>query len=124
LTTTSENFAERWDWCVTQLLKQAPLLLGYREEQIRMSNPDLNWLRDFAIEVDRQERLGEKLQAHNIMKICDEATMTILNLKHWNKTIDNQIKLPPLLGQQLSKLFKKSTDGNILTLGSYQVTRA
>ena len=89
-----------------------------------MSNPDLNWLRDFAIEVDRQERLGEKLQAHNIMKICDEATMTILNLKHWNKTIDNQIKLPPLLGQQLSKLFKKSTDGNILTLGSYQVTRA
>lgn len=117
------EFCGAMDWCVTQLLKQAPLLLGHREEQIRMSNPDLNWLRDFAIEADRQGRLGEGLQAHDIMKICDEAAMPILNLDHWNKSIDRDFKLPPLLGQQLAKLFKKSADGNTLTLGSYQVTR-
>jgi hypothetical protein len=54
------EFCRAMEWCVTNLLGQAPLLLGHREEQMRMSTPDLSWLRDVAIEVDKQKRLGEK----------------------------------------------------------------
>jgi hypothetical protein len=63
------------------------------------------------------------MEARDILKVCDDVGMRILNLDHWNSKIDRDFKLPPLLGQQLSKLFKKATDGSTLTLGSYQVTR-
>jgi hypothetical protein len=117
------EFCGVMDWCVTQLLGQEQLLLGHREEQMRMSNPDLNWMRDVAIEVGRQGKLDRELDSGDIMKICDEAAMPILNLEHWNKNIDREYKLPSLLGQQLSRLFKKAADGVTLTLGSYRVIR-
>lgn len=111
------------DWCVTQLAKQAGLLLGHRDEQMRLSNPDLNWMRDVAIEVERIERLNERLKTNEIIKICDDATIPIIGLERWDKSPDRDVKLPALLGQQLKRLFKKSTDGHSLMVGGYKVER-
>lgn len=65
------------DWIVRELLGEAPLLEGHESEKIRVSTPHLNWLRDVAHEVARQDCLGQPLRAHQLLNLLAGADIEI-----------------------------------------------
>jgi len=58
------------DWIVQNILKCAPLLDDHENEQHRVSNPLINWVRDVAITVEKNEKLDEWLRASEISTMC------------------------------------------------------
>jgi hypothetical protein len=66
------EWCQTFDWIVQDVFKLPPLLDGHREEQDRISNPDLNWLRDVALKVKKDNRLDEKLRPGEIADLCEQ----------------------------------------------------
>jgi Domain of unknown function (DUF3854) len=77
---TRHDFRE---WCQTldvivQDLFGLPALLdGHRAEQQRMSNPDLTWLRDVALAIEKRDRLEEGLKPSEIADLCEAFSIDI-----------------------------------------------
>ena len=59
------------NWIVQNIFNLSPLLDGHREEQERISNPLLTWLRAVAIACQKAHRLGQWLKPGEIVDICD-----------------------------------------------------
>jgi hypothetical protein len=59
------------DWIVQNVFDLPPLLDGHRTEQDRISNPDLNWLRDVALKAKKDDRLDEKFRPSEIANLCE-----------------------------------------------------
>lgn len=58
-------------WIIENVFHAPPLLEGHRDAQARVASPNLTWLRDIAIAVDRAGRLGQPLRPAAILEIAE-----------------------------------------------------
>jgi Domain of unknown function (DUF3854) len=63
--------------CPQHIFQLAPLLDDHQNEQERISNPLLNWLRDLALLVEKSEKLEEWLRASEIANICADHNLMV-----------------------------------------------
>jgi hypothetical protein len=64
----------RWcqslDWIVQNICEAAPLMDGHEDAQERVSNPALSWVRQVALALEAEGRLGESVIATQIAELC------------------------------------------------------
>src|SRR4029077_2545897 len=65
------------DWIVQHIFGLAPFLDDHQNEQARVSNPLLNWLRDLALFVKQDGSLEKPLRTSEISEICANHGLTI-----------------------------------------------
>ncbi len=65
------EWCQSLDWIVQNIFHCAPLLDGHRNEQLRISNPDLNWLREVGLRAEKDNRLSEGLKPAEIVSLCE-----------------------------------------------------
>ncbi|MCH8840296.1 MAG: hypothetical protein IH831_06390, partial [Planctomycetes bacterium] len=63
------GWCQTLDWIVQELFKARPLMGRHKEAQRRVANPALVWLRNVALAVQRQKRLDDRLQTHELTTI-------------------------------------------------------
>jgi hypothetical protein len=65
------------DWIVQNVFNLSPLLDGHREEQERISNPRLTWIRGVAVACQKAHRLDQWLKPSEIVDVCDAQDVDI-----------------------------------------------
>ena len=93
------------DYIVTQIFQLPPLLSGHRAEQLRLANPDLNWMRDVAIAAEKQDKLNVQLRTHEVVSICDEGNVKIPGTEWMDGHDDRDTKIYQFIGKLLKRLF-------------------
>jgi hypothetical protein len=104
------------DWIVQYIMGLAPLLDDHENEQARVANPLLNWLRDLALLIRQDGRLGKPLRASEISEICANHE---LNIPQCNPDAD-EVKRNQALGKLFKSLFK---DAQTLSVSGFTVYR-
>lgn len=109
------EWAQTLDWIVQNILGEGPLMEGHQDAQERVSNPSLTFLRNLALAVAEQDRLGESLIASELYEIALSAEVGIPGLFE-----PDQDKGKLLIGSIMGRLFKAN---DCLTLDGFTVTR-
>jgi hypothetical protein len=104
------------DWIVQNLLHCAPLMDGHQETQKRMANPALSWLREVALGLQQQGRLGESLTASEIVDLCQMAEIRIPDIDHYDED-----KTRRHVGMLMSRVFRT---GATIELDGFLITRS
>jgi hypothetical protein len=108
------EWSQALDWIVQNLFALPPLLDGHREEQQRISDPHLNWLRDVAIAVNQSGKLDEGLRPGELVDLAASRGVVVPGYgRHTND--DQQIMLA---GRILNKVF---SDAKVVNVGGFQV---
>ncbi len=107
------EWSQTLDWIVQNLLGLPPLLDGHREEQQRISDPHLNWLRDVAIAVNQAGKLDEGLRPGELVDLADSRGVVFPGRDHYT---DEQKRMRA--GQILNKIF---TDKQTRVVGGFRV---
>jgi Domain of unknown function (DUF3854) len=110
------EWCQTLDWIIQNVLKLPPLLDGHQNEQKRISNPILNWLRDVASCVQDANRLGEGLLSSELAQICADEGLEIPQCRP-NADEDERSMT---IGKILKRLFKDET---ALIVGGWNVGR-
>jgi hypothetical protein len=105
------------DWIVQNILGMQPLLDGHQKEQARAANPLLNWLRDVAILVQQENKLGKWMRAHEISEICANHELSIPQCR---PDADDNARLIAL-GRLFSRLFK--SEQVLSSVGGFTLAR-
>jgi hypothetical protein len=117
-TTDSSHDFREWsqtlDWIVQNLFALPPLLDGHREEQQRISDPHLNWLRDVAIAVSQSGKLDEGLRPGELVDLA--AARGVMVPGYGRHADDDQQRM--LAGRILNKIFN---EGQAVNVGGFQV---
>jgi hypothetical protein len=111
------------DWIVTNILSEESLLEGHREAQHRMTNPQLNWLRDLACLVARSGRLGESFMTNALLELMmSDGTIEIPGLSETDDAEPeaSRDKARKAIGRRLGRCFQ--TDDSV-TVDDFQVDR-
>ncbi len=68
-----QEYAQTLDWIVQNILDLPPLLEGHQNEQQRLGNPDLNWLRAVCIYAEKQNWFGKEggFTSGQIAELCE-----------------------------------------------------
>jgi hypothetical protein len=90
------------DWIVQEYFKGPPLLDGHTEEILRLSNPNLSWLRQVGHAAMRKNKLEEGLSATEIAELCANSGV---ELGSDRLTPDQQSMYA---GRKLSTIFSES----------------
>jgi hypothetical protein len=118
-TDTRHDFRE-WcqslDWIVQNIFHCAPLLDGHRNEQLRTSNPDLNWLREVGLCAEKDKRDSEGLKAAEIVSLCEAHGVDI---PRCHASADDT-KRRMTVGIILKRLF---AEDNEIEVGGYLIRR-
>ena len=93
------------DYIVIQIFQLPPLLTGHRAEQLRLANPDLNWMRDVAIAAEKQNKFNVPLRTHEMVSICDEGNVRIPGTEWMDGRDDRNAKICPCIGKLLKRIF-------------------
>lgn len=125
---TNENrhpfrfWAQTLDYIVQYILNEAPLIDGHQETKQRMTNPDLNWLRDVAITVMKDGKLGFTLQANELIRIADAAGIDVPGVGEADSIDDDEVfnKACKMTGKKLAKCF---TGGDDLSIDGITIER-
>jgi len=104
------------DWIVQFIFKSSSLLDGHNAIQDQVSNPNMTWFREVCIAAERDDKLGVKLLAHNIVELCENEGIEYPNKR---KYIDDKAAYK-YVGVVMGKLFNK--EGS-LVIDSYQITK-
>lgn len=107
------KWAQVLDWIVQNIFGEVPLLEGHREAQLRMYNPEINWLRDIAIAVKKQVRTCENLAAHQLHNIMLNGNVEV-------PKGDDEGTVLREIGKKLARCFK---DGEVIDLGDMTAER-
>lgn len=59
-----KRWTQTMDWIIQELFHLPPLLDGHAEQQQRTANPQMQWLRSVAIEVQKSNKLGVEMMAY------------------------------------------------------------
>jgi hypothetical protein len=97
----------------SNLFGEAPLIDGHREVQQRMSNPALNWLRDVALAVVRQRRVGRWLIAADLLEvILADGAIEMPGMPDGARAEDEAVRTTVLLqtGRRLGRAFGDADD--------------
>lgn len=110
------EWCQTLDWIVQNVFNCAPLLDGHQSEQTRISNPDLNWLRQVGLCVEKSKRLGEGLKPAEITDLCESHGLYIPG----SKPDHDDSKRCMIVGKILKRLF---SDTKTLESGGFQIER-
>jgi len=110
------EWAQMMDWIVQFIFKSSPLLDGHNAIQDQVSNPNMTWLREICIAAERDDKLGFRLLAHNIVDLCELEGIEYPNKRKYT----NDSSAYKYVGVVMSKLFSKA---NTLIIDSYEVTK-
>lgn len=103
------------DWIVRNIFGEAPLMDGHQQAQERVSNPALTFLRNIAIAVADQDKLGQRLIASQLYEVADTAEIAIPGLRE-----PDEEKGKRQIGIVMSRLFKAT---ETVEADAYQVQR-
>jgi hypothetical protein len=95
------EWCQTLDWIVQHLLGEAPLMDGHEAAQVRVSNPNLTFLRKLALAVVEQGRVGIPLTASQLYEIADTAGVDVPGLRE--PTQDRGMRQ---IGIVMGRLFK------------------
>lgn len=109
------EWSQPLDWIVHNLFGLPPLLDGHREEQARISDPYLNWLRDVAIAVSQAGKLNEGLRPAELVDLSVARGVSIPGRSRHPNEEGQQM----LAGRILIKIFG---DGDTINVGGFQVS--
>jgi hypothetical protein len=99
-----QEWCSALDWIIQNIFDLPLLLDGHMEEQDRISNPHLSWLREVALAVSKSSRLDEALRPGEIVDLCGARGVEIPRAR--NIVDDNQRSL--IAGRILNGLFSES----------------
>jgi hypothetical protein len=111
-----KGICQALDWVLQNILGMKPLLDGHQEEQARVANPLLNWLRDVAILMQQDGKLEKWVRMHDISEICANHELAIPQCR---PDADDDTRLMAL-GRLFKSLFKSE---QALSVGGFTVTR-
>jgi hypothetical protein len=109
------EWSQALDWIVQNILGEAPLMGGHREEQVRVSNPDLTFLRNIALAVAENKRLKDWLSASTLYAIAVGAEIDIPGLQKPDEEAGRK-----LIGMVMARIFKA---GDTATVDAFTVIR-
>lgn len=104
------------DWIVQNIFDFPPLLNGHREEQMRTSNPKLQWLRDITHALMTDGYDGRALTASDLAEAAEEHDLPLPGRRDTTEALEVRV------GKLLGRLFKETGD-NTLTVDGRQFTR-
>jgi hypothetical protein len=110
------EWCQTMDWIVQNIFRCSPLLDGHRSEQQRISNPDLNWLREVCLCAERDNRLGEGLKPAEVANLCEAHGVDIPG----SRALSDDTQRSMAAGKILKRLFS-GTDN--LESGGYLIRR-
>jgi hypothetical protein len=111
------EWVQTLDWIVQNIFKLSPLVDGYVEEVLRVSDPALSWLRKIAIAVEKDNRLELGLSASDIVDVCQAR-----GIDFPNKILSaNLEQLAMYAGRLLGRLFRDVSFGETLSIDRYEV---
>ena len=119
MTDTPHDFrvwARTLDW-ITDYCLDVRLMEGHRAVQNRISDPALTMLREIALRLSEDGRLGEKVKAHDLGEICDDYEIKIPGLRD-GAPDDETAKQ---IGRRLARVFKKE---QVVLVDEFTVCRA
>jgi hypothetical protein len=112
------EWCQTLDWIVQNIFQCPPLLDGHRGEQLRISNPDLNWLREIGFCAEKDNRLGDGLKPGEIVDLCEAHGVDIPGCQA--SADDTQRSMAA--GRILKRLFSGAVN-KILEAGGYLIRR-
>lgn len=92
------------DWIVQNIFKLPPLLEGHRNEQLRISNVGLSFLRELALVVQKSGEYNEALSATDLAISCDHEGIEVPGCP---PGADNSV-MTRRIGSLLKPLFEES----------------
>jgi hypothetical protein len=99
------EWCQTFDWIVQNIFGLPPLLDGHRNEQDRLSNPDLNWLREVCLCVERDHKIGsEGLTSAQIVELCETHGIQLPGVNHSLPTE----QLLMMVGKMFKRLFRET----------------
>lgn len=104
------------DWVVQYQFHGAPLMDGHADTQERISNPALTLLRNMALHIAEEGRLGETLSATQMVDLCETHGVEIPGLK-----VHEEEAARKRIGVLLGGVFK---DRCIVPLDDFTITRS
>lgn len=113
------DWAQTLDWIVQNLFELPPLLDGHAEAQAVITNPALGFLRQLAIAVDLDERLGMPLTATDLVDVCVLHDVRISESKA-NSDLED-LSAARTIGKRLQPLFRGN---HPVRAGRFEVMRS
>jgi hypothetical protein len=104
------------DWIIQEILDCAPLLDDHGEEQERVSNPLINWLRDVAIAAEKSEKLDDWLRSSEISTVCADHDIPI---PQCHDGADDKTR-NQTIGRVLKNIFK---DAQVIGVSGFTIER-
>jgi hypothetical protein len=104
------------DWIVQEYFNGSPLLDGHTEEILRLSNPNLSWLRQVAHAANRKAKLESALQTWEIADLCESCDIELGSERHTPE------QRSMLAGRKLSSIFSQS-DSDQVNVDVYTVRK-
>src|SRR5262249_48074350 len=101
------EWCQALDWIVQEYFKLDPLLDGHTEEILRLSNPNLSWLRQVAHAANRKGKLDQGLLAWEIADLCVNAGIEVGSDR---STPEQQTMLA---GRKLNSIFSETDEVNV-----------
>jgi hypothetical protein len=109
------GWCQALDWIVQNLFKLPPLLDGHREEQMRVGNPELQWLRSIIL-ASSTEAHGRDLGTGDMLTIMEDAGILFPGNPHSKDDPAQQI------GRIFGRVFR-AAQGDEITVDGFLFTR-
>lgn len=110
------EWCQALDWFVRNIFSGAPLMDGHREEQDRISNPELGWLRRVALAAEKDDRLVDALKPAEIVEICENHGIDVPGCRI--NMDDKQVLMQA--GKVLKRIFRENAT---VMAGGFEITR-
>jgi hypothetical protein len=110
------EWCQTLDWIVRNIFAGAPLLDGHCEEQDRISNPELGWLRKVALAMEKDDKLEDAFKTVEIIEVCENHGIDIPKCRP--SMDDRQVRLHA--GKVLGHIFRN--DSSVM-VGGFEVVR-
>jgi hypothetical protein len=118
------EWCQTFDYIVQEIFGLPPLLNGHVSEQLRVANPELNWLRDVAIAIEKEDKLGDGFKPSEIVDICETFGIEIPGVPGWVKAVRTEEgtgdRVLFAVGKLLKRIFEK---GQFVETGGFCVKR-
>jgi hypothetical protein len=109
------EWTQTLDWIITEIMAMPQLMDGHREEQLRTSNPAMQWLRSIAIEVIKT-RSGDELSASQLAEIGEDEGIDL------PRRTASREEPCIIVGRIMGQLFKDASSDSI-TVEQINVTK-
>lgn len=105
-------WVQSMDYIVQEILGLDPLLEGHREQQCRLGDPNLQWLRDVALAIQATAAIGKDFRSAELGELAEESGV------EWPRP--SKDAMPLRVGRLMGKIF---SDANSVSVDAFTVVR-